>query len=181
MVALPLYSFNCDSENIDLAEGIKIQKIPSEFVHYLDKEYSHGLKTIPSTAKWIASFPHDENINKGNNFKEAFQIAYESQDKIRNLLVDLITALRLYQKGRVVTGLLTSATLNNTEWSIGGSSIWPYVSSIDFFEEEPIYEVKSGDIPLINNVLSDIRQSRLNGNIEIMDVIFRRFIPRITE
>ena len=171
----PLYSFNCDCENIDLEEGIKIQRIPSEFVSYLDRQYGHSLKTIPSTARWIASLPYPQNTYKGNNREEAMRIEFEAHDKVTNLLVDFITALRIYQKGRVVVGLLTFATLNNAEWSIGGSSIWPYVSSMDFFEEEPTYEFLQSDVPEVNKILQNIRQWRVSGILNIINVTLERF------
>ncbi|MEK7353860.1 MAG: hypothetical protein AABZ77_05070 [Chloroflexota bacterium] len=110
----PLYSFNVDAETVDLVEGIKIIRISNEFVEYLDKTFGHSLKTIPSRAEWIALFPHPENIHKGTNFAEDVRIEFKAEEKVINLLIDFITALRLYQKGRVVVGLLTSATLNMT-------------------------------------------------------------------
>jgi len=65
----------------------------------------------------------------------------------------LISALRLYQKGRLVAGLLTSAKFQNSKWSIGGDTIWTSVSIVDFFQEEPLYEFRQSDLPEVNELL----------------------------
>ena len=153
----PLYSFDCDCESIDLAEGIQIKQIPSKFVEYLDKHYSDILKTIPSEAEWVASLPYHRNV------------------RANDLLVDLITALRLHHKGRVVAGLLTFATIDNSEWSIGGQANWTSVSSIDFFQEDPTYTLRQPDVPEVNNLLQNIRQWRESGVLNIINIALERF------
>jgi len=119
----PLYSLNCDCENIDLEEGVKIQRIPSEFVNYLNERFGHSLKTIPSSAKWVALLPFRAKTNRNNNTEGIFSKLFEEHERATNLLMDLTTTLRLTKKGRLVVGILTSARLNNTGWSIGGDTI----------------------------------------------------------
>ncbi len=170
----PLYSFNCDCDSVDFEEGINIRRISREFVSYLDRQYSHKLKTIPSTARWVVRLPVI-STNSANNLSEATRIGYINWDKVNNLLVDLMTALRLYQKGRIVAGLLASATHQNNEWSFGTSTIWPYVSSLDFFEEEPTYEFKQQDLTQVNDILMNIRESRQSGILDKIDIVLRRF------
>ncbi len=155
----PLYSFKCDSESADLAESIQIIKIPGKFVEHLAQNYSDLLKTIPSEAEWVVSLPYIENTNRAND-----------------LLVDLITALRLHQKGRVVAGLLTSAKFQNSEWSsIGGTTSWTPVSSLDFFQEDPIYKLHHTDVLEVNKLLQNIRQWREAGLLNIVDITLKRF------
>jgi len=140
-----------------LAEGVQIIRIPSKFVEYLDKHFSDLLKTIPSEAEWVASLPYNENTSAND------------------LLVDLITALRLHQQGRVVAGLLTFATFHNSEWVIRGTTSWTPVSSIDFFLEDPIYKFRHTDVLKINNLLLNIRKWREAGILNNINIALERF------
>ena len=153
----PLYQFQCDSDNMNLEEGIKILRIPREFVEYLERHYSDMLRTIPSTAEWIVSLP----------FKDFPTVSY--------LFEDFITALRLYQKGRVVAGLLTSANFNDSELTIGGSTIWTSISSIDFFTEESIYKFRERDVPEVNQLILNIRQWRESRVLDVINIALERF------
>jgi len=156
-------------------EGIQIIKIPSKFVEYLSRRYSDLLKTIPSEAKWVASLPNNANTSGASNRTTIFSIIFQEHDRANNLLVDLITALRLHQKGRVVAGLLTSAKFENAEWSIEGETIWTPVSSVDFFEEEPEYTFHQQDVFEVNNLLHSIRQWREAGILDRIDIALKRF------
>lgn len=154
----PLYSFSCDCGGVDLVEGIQIVPIPRRFVEYLDRRYSGALRTLPSDAEWVAKFPSDGNASTANNS-----------------LVDLITALRLHRRGRVVAGLLTSARLENSEWDIGGATIWSYISSMDFFQEDPVYRFRETDVPEVNELLVDIHRCREAGILSKINIALERF------
>jgi hypothetical protein len=154
----PLYSFSCDCGGVELAEGIQIIPIPRRFVEYLDRRYSGALKTLPSDAEWVAKFPSDGNTSTASNS-----------------LVDLMTALRLHRRGRVVAGLLTSARFEDSEWDIGGTTIWSSVSSIDFFQEDPVYEFRGTDVPEVNKLLVDIHRCREAGILSKINIALERF------
>ncbi|MDP2931523.1 MAG: HEPN domain-containing protein [Chloroflexota bacterium] len=171
----PLYSFKCDAETVTLTKGVEITRISPGFVEYLEKHYSHRSKTMPSAAKWMASLPGHTDITGITEPLELSRIGFQELDRADNLLVDLMTALRLYQKGRVVAGLLTSAQLHNSEWSYGGTTSWTSVSSIDFFEEEPMYELRRPNVPKINELLQNIRQWRAADVLKTVDTALRRF------
>jgi len=79
----PLYSFDCDCESVDLVEGIQIKRIQKQFVEYLDKHYSHVLKTIPSEAEWVASLPDNTNTNGVINREEIFSIIFQEHDRVK--------------------------------------------------------------------------------------------------
>jgi hypothetical protein len=154
----PLYSFSCDGGVVDLAEGIQIISIPRRFVEYLDRRYSGALKTPPSDTEWVAKFPSDGSTSTAND-----------------LLVDLMTALRLHRRGRVVAGLLTSARFEDPEWDIGGTTSWASVSSVDFFKEDPAYEFRVTDVPEVNELLVDIHRCRKAGILSKISIALERF------
>lgn len=156
----PLYSFDCDCDSVDIAEGIQIKRIPRTFVEYLLAQYSNNLKTIPSEAEWIASLPYN---------------AYQGYTETNDLFVDLMTALRLHQKGRIVAGLLTLATFHNSEWTIGGHTSWTSVSNLDFFQETPIYKLRQSGLPKVSALFQQIRTWREDGILDGINIALERF------
>ena len=171
----PLYGFDYDGEQADLSEGVKIIKIPREFVEYLARNYPDTLPTILSEAKWVIAIQIQQTNTTDLNPIELFNLGSAQNGNVNNQLVDLITALRLYQKGRIVAGLLTSAAFHNSEWSIGGSTIWTSVSNILFFEEEPTYKLRQSDLPEVSTLFQNIRQWRASGIINNAEIALERF------
>jgi len=171
----PIYSFECDSEQIDFIEEIQIIKIPRKLIEYLDRNYPHTLPTILSEAKWAIAIKN-ENIDTTNmSTRESMSIGFAQWDNAKERLIDTVTALRLYQKGRIVAGLLTSATLNNSEWSIGGSTIWPSVSNILFFKEEPAYKLRQSELQKFIALFQQIRLWRASGILDNVEIALERF------
>ena len=173
----PLYSFNCGAESIDLAEGIQIKAAPSKLRDYLKGRTSHlyGLRSNLSDVHWAAFLPYRSRNMEGLTVDECFSIGLEEHDRDRNSLVDLVTALRLYHRGRVVAGPLIIASIRNSEWSIGGSTIWTPVSELNFFQEEPEYVLNQSDVPKVNELLQSIRQWRKDGVLNTIDIALKRF------
>ena len=171
----PLYSFNYDGEQIDLPEGLKIIKIPRKFVEYLDRNYPDTLPTILSEAKWVIAIKIEQIDTTGLNPDELFNLGFSEHEVVSSQLFDLVTALRLYQKGRIVAGLLTYAAFNNSEWSVGGSTIWTRVSKILFFEEEPTYKLKQSELQKFITLFQKIRQWRASGIINSAEIALERF------
>lgn len=171
----PLYGFNYDGEQADLPEGLKITKIPHKFVEYLDRNYPDTLPAILSEAKWVIAIKIERIDTTDLNQVERFHIGFAQHEIIKYQLFDLITALRLYQKGRIVTGILTSATFRNSEWSIGGSTIWTSVSNIIFFIEEPTYELRQLELQKFISLFQQIRQLRASGIINNIEIALDRF------
>ena len=155
----PLYSFNCDCERINLAEGIQIIPIPKIFLEYLSRNYSHHLKTIPSETEWVASIP----VNGYGYFTS------------NDLLEDLMTALRLHKNGRIVAGLLTLTTFKNSELTIRSHTSWTSVSSMDFFQENPIYNLRNTDVSKVNKLLLNIRKWRDTKILNNINIALERF------
>ena len=156
----PLYSFDCDCDSVDIAEGIQIKRIPREFARYLLEQYSDNLKTIPGEAEWLASLPYN---------------AHHGYTETNDLFVDLITALRLHQKGRIVAGLLTLAKFHNFEWTIGGHTSWTSVSNLDFFQETPIYKLRHSDLPEVSALFQQIRRWREARILNSLNIALERF------
>lgn len=173
----PLYSFDCGYESIDLTEGIQIKSAPKALRKYIAERTYHlyGLWEDPSKFDWAAFLPHREKVIEGATIEEMFQIGFEEHDRIGDSLFDLTTALRLIHKGRIVSGPLLSGSINNSEWSIGGTTIWTSVSKLNFVKEEPKYILRGSEVPELNNLLQNMRHWRDTGILKIIDVALRRF------
>lgn len=171
----PLYFFEYDGDQIDLPEGLQIIRIPRKFTEYLDENYPDTLPTILSEAKWAIAIKIEQIDTTGLNPEELFNLGFSEHRVVSSQLVDLITALRLYQKGRIVAGLLTSATFNNSEWSVGGSTTWTSVSNILFFKEDPTYKLRQSELQKFIILFQQIRQSRASGIIDNIEIALERF------
>lgn len=179
----PLYFFDYDGEEVNLPEGLKITKIQREFVDYLDRNYPDTLPTILSEAKWVIAVKIQQVNITGLNPYALSRIGFDQDEITISQVFDLITALRLYKKGRIVAGLLASATFHDSEWSVGRGTIWTPVSNIIFFKEEPIYELRQQDTSELNALFLEIRKSRKTGILTsrmiststVMDVALERF------
>ncbi len=171
----PIYFFEYDSEQIDLPEGLGIIKIPTELVKHLDDKYPDTLPTILSEAKWAISIKEDQIDTTNMSKIESMSVGFKQQDNSMNQFYDLITALRLYKKGRIVAGLPVSATFNDSEWYIGGSTIWTQVSNILFFEEKPTYRLKKSELQEFIALFLKIRQYRALNVLYYIRVALERF------
>lgn len=173
----PLYSFDCDCKSVDLAEGIQIKHAPSELREYIrDRTYHlYGRWDDPSEFDWAAFLPYRRRNDEGLSFEKRFLIGFQEHDRDRNSFVDLVTALRLYRSGRVVAGPLIFASIHNSKWSIGGSTIWAPVSKLNFFQEEPKYVLHQSDVPEVNKLLQSIRQWRETSVLDTVNIALTRF------
>ena len=171
----PLYSFDCDRESLDLVEGIQIKQIPREFADYLLKQsHSNFFRTYPSETEWMASLPYLA-VTTGSNVKENMRVGLEESYRAKDLLVDLVIALKLCHEGRVVAGPLVFASIHNSGWSIGSSTIWTRVSEINFFQEEPKYVLHQSDVPQVNELVKTLSKLRDAQRLDSIDIALRRF------
>ena len=173
----PLYSFNCDCKSVDLTEGIQIKSAPSALRKYIAERTRHlyGRWEDPSKFDWAALLPYREKVIEGATIEEKFLIGLKEHDRIRDSLFDLITALRLVHKGRIVPGPLMSGSINNSEWSIGGTTIWTLVSKRDFLLEKPEYILHQSDVPQVNELVSNLSNLRELGKLDSLSIALRRF------
>jgi hypothetical protein len=172
----PLYLFDCYSESAKLVEGIEIKRIPRAFAAYLSEEAdSSFFRTYPNEVTWMASLPSQANTSGVSDINELMRIGWREMDRARDLLVDLIAALRLCHEGRVIAGPLIATEIRNSEQSFGGTIIWTLVSNIWFFQEEPKYAFRQQDVLEVNNLLHDIRKWREAGMLDIVNIALRRF------
>lgn len=172
----PLYSFNCDCEIVELTERIQIKPAPDALRKYIAERTYHlyGRWEDPSKFDWAAFLPYSTRATEGT-IAHRMAIGFEEWATARDSLVDLITALKLCHKGRVTAGPLISASIHNSEWSVGGGTIWTHVSKRDFIHEEPKYAFRQPDVFEVNNLLQNIRQWRKDEVLKIIDVTLRRF------
>ncbi len=172
----PLYFFDCDCESVDLAEGIRIKPVPTQLKDYIHEHYtSEAQRYYLSEFEWAACLPYIRSNVEGLSIEERFLIGLKEHDRDRDLLVDLVTALRLYHRGRLVAGPLISASFHNSQWSFGGTTIWTPVSELNFFKEEPIYILRHPQVPEVNNLLQNIHNWRNIKVLETVDIAVRRF------
>ena len=173
----PLYSLDCDCESIDLVEGIQIKGAPTELKKYIhDKTYYlYGLWEDPSEFIWAVFLPYRSTNVDGLSIEERMSVGFREQDRDRDSLIDLLTALRLHHGGRIVAGPMISASIDDSEWHIGGTTIWTRVSEKNFILEDQKYCLSREDVAEVNNLLQDIRKWCNDGTLNKIDIALRRF------
>jgi len=161
---------------VDLAKGIQIKPAPTHLKDHIYERYeSEAQRHDPSEFDWAVCLPYLRGNVEGLSTEERFIIGVEEHDRDRNSLVDLVTALRLYHRGRIVAGPLIFASIRNSEWSIGGITIWTPVSELNFFEEEPKYVLHHSDVPEVNKLLQSIHQWRETSVLDTVSITLTRF------
>ena len=173
----PLYSFNSDSGSVDLAEGIQIKSAPSALRKYIAERTRHlyGRWEDPSKFDWAIFLPYRAKATEGASSIEKIKIGLEEWDEAKDSLIDLITALKLCHKGQVIAGPLISASIRNSEWSIGGGTIWTLVSKRDFLLEKPGYMLHQSDITHVNELANNLSKLRNGGKLGSLSTTLRRF------
>jgi hypothetical protein len=107
---------------------------------------------------------------------ELARIGYLENDRARDLLFDLVTALRLCHEGNVTAGTLISSSVNHeSEWSFGGTEVWTLVSQRDFLHRDPKYVLHQSDVPQVNEFVSNLAKLHKLMKLDAIDVALRRF------
>ena len=172
----PLYSFDCNCKSVELAEGIQIRPAIDKLQQHIAEKTRHlyGQWDNPSEFKWVAYLPHPNTTAEGTR-EQRMKIGFKEWETARELLVDLITTLRLYHKGSIAVGPLITTSITKSEYTIGGGTQWTAVSSRDGLQQKPTYEFQQADIPEVNKLLQEIRKCREDGILNVMDITLRRF------
>lgn len=178
----PLYPFDCDSDAVELAGGIRIERAPDSFKELLSQRCL-GLDSFwDESAKveevWIASLPYlDKTLNT---------IMAEKRDA-SELLADIfsvrteisvfcfVTALRLYKEGLVTPGPIAIPVSKGKEpmWL---TPSWLDIRSDDYaFVEPRTFSLQTADVPAINDLLQDVYSWRIKSKPESMRVALSRF------
>lgn len=173
----PLYCFKCESEVVTLEANIQIVKMPREFYEFLFEESdSSFFRAIPSEADWIISIPQREATETGQSRESYLGSHMEEIERAKELTVDLITALRLLKEGRVIPGVVVSASYpEEATPSFGGTIAWTSVTSLDFFEEESTYSLVRSDLDNISVLFGQILGWRDNGILNQLRIPLHRF------
>ncbi len=174
----PLYSFDSYSESVDLAEGIHIKTAPNELRKHINEQTrfpNYGQWDDPSDVKWMTLLPYHASAKGTSNRHELIQIGVKEQRRASDLLVDLITAFRLRHEGKIIGGPLMSSAIQNSEWSIGGSTDWTYISKKDFLRKKPEYKLNQTDIPEVNKLVENLSKLRKTGKFDSIGIALRRF------
>ena len=173
----PIYCFSCESDTVNLEGNVQIVRIPPEFHTYLFEESdSSFFRTLPFEVDWIISIPQREVSGIGEIREGQMKQALEEMERVKDLTVDLITALRLSKEGRVIPGLLMSASYpTGATPSFGGTTVWTSVSSLDFFVEESTYRFSQDDLTTINSLFKEIIDWRNSGVSNQLKIPLYRF------
>ena len=80
----PLYSFNCDCESVDLAEGTQIKPALDKLRKYIGERTYHlyGRWEDPSKFDWVAFLPYPTRANEGT-IAHRMAIGFEEWDRAR--------------------------------------------------------------------------------------------------
>jgi hypothetical protein len=171
----PLYSFDCESENVDFIDGIKIKRITPRLAEYLlEQSRSHFFRTEPCEAEWMITLPYHTDAQEVSRTK-IFSNFFKEESIARDSVTDLITTLKLYHGGRVIAGPLMLAEIHNFETYLGSITSWTSVSNFWFFQEESIYKFRKSEFSEVNSLLQDIRKWREAKVLYSIDTALRRF------
>ena len=174
----PLYSFASYSENVALDEGIRIKSDLPGLRDYI-RERSHGRYgrcDDPSTYNAVLLLPYRAEDKGVSDPAERMQIGFEENDRARDLLFGLVTALRLCHEGKITMGLLIFSSINHdSKWSIGGTMVWTPVSQRDSFHQDPKYVLQQADVPQVNKLVGNLAELRKLEKLEAINIALRRF------
>lgn len=172
----PLYSFDCYTKIVDLAEGIQIRPAIDKLLKYIAERTRHlyGQWDNPSEFNWVVSLPHPTIVAEGT-IEHKMGIGMEEWNTACELLVDLIMTLKLCHEGSITAGPLISTSINNSEYAIGGGAQWTAVSKKDYLRQKPIYEFQQSDIPRVNELLKNMRNLDKEKKHHNIDIALRRF------
>lgn len=172
----PLYSFDCDSKSVDFIDGIQIKPAPGKLVGNIQEQTYHlyGQWDDPSKFSWVVLLPYRAKATTGGS-TELYKSAFDEQDRVEDLLFDLMTSLRLCNEGEVVAGPLEFGTIDNSEWHGGGHTVWTSISRRDFLDRESKYMLQQSDVPEVNKLLQNIRQLRDTDVLDTMSIALGRF------
>jgi hypothetical protein len=172
-----LYSFECDCEYIDIGEGIQIKRAFRELQDYINNMTRdlYGRWDDPSDFDWIASLPNCERAEGVSDPDELIRIGLAEMDRVRDLLVDIITALRLCHKGIITPGPLISAALRDSRWAMGGTTIWSLLSKSDFLHSEHKYMLYQADADQISELIRVVIDLRDREGPDNLNIPLRRF------
>jgi len=178
----PLYPFDCDSETVELAGGIRIERAPDSFKGLLSQRCL-GLDSFWDESSkvekaWVASLPYlDKTLDTIGLEK---QDASELLANILSVRTELsvfcfVTALRLHKEGLVTPGPIAIPTFRGKEpmWL---TPSWLDIRSDDYaFEEPRVFSLQTADVPPINSLLRDVYSWRVKGHPKNMQVALTRF------
>lgn len=189
----PLYYFDCDCESTDLAEEIQIKRIAPGFTTYLRTRCSDWFFwSDPSDTKYVAVFP--QSIGASDRPRSVI-----TGRDAADLLVDLISALRLCHAGAVTPGPLVSAEIQNLKFFIFSDdySVLTHGDSYDFSDilagagvglilthmseygavpfPPPKYEFRQSDVPQISELVKNLTQLRGKEEPDSLSITLRRF------
>jgi len=176
----PLYSFNGYSESVELAEGIQIKAISvlpglSKYIQGRSRGL-YGQWDNPSEYNAVLLLPYHAGGKGVSGPTELARIGYLENDRARDLLFDLVTALRLCHEGKITAGpLISSIVKPDSGWSFGGTTVWTLVSKRDFLHQDPEYALNQSDVPLANELVGNLAKLRKLEKLDAINIALRRF------
>ena len=139
-----LHSFDCDSESVDLIDGIQVKPVSKELTKFLEENQSKLFWINPSDAKWMLSIPYSQTDNGDINSP------FEKWGRIRNLLFNVTTALRLCHAGAVTAGTGLPVDLGPNKNILNFKLV---IARAFDFRPEMTYKLSLSDVPDIKELL----------------------------
>lgn len=176
----PLYSFDGYSGNVELAEGIQIESIsvlPGLSGHIQRQSHDfYGQWDDPSEYNGVLLLSYCAESKGVSDPAELARIGFLENDRARDLLFDLVTALRLCHEGKITAGPLISSSVNHeSRWSFGGTTVWTLVSQRDFLHQDPKYVLHQSDVPQVNELVGRLAKLRKLEKLDAINITLRRF------
>lgn len=166
----PLYSFDCDSDRLELTEGMTISELellPHHFRIYLT-EIRESLIAGPEVANWAILLPHSKKLGP-IDLDHITDFVRESEATM--YLEDLVTALRLCHKGTVAAGEVVFALPSHVSiqfpiYMSDNEDSWTW-------REGPKYKLSQSDVPKVNKLIKETHKWR--KKVGAVDIAIRRF------
>ena len=126
LLICPFYGFKCaieDSERIDLGGGVAIWRMPHNLRALVDRRIPE-LALRLNQVEWAIQIPRDPKgretpTERTRTTEEFSSLGYRLHDDVREIMIGVVTALRLQHAGSVAPGKLVYVLSSGQEFEYG--------------------------------------------------------------
>jgi len=173
----PLYAFTTRgrvSQRVDLGEGIAISRISYDLVRLIDKRIPE-LALDSNKVQWVIQLPF--NPRRKRISKSQTSLYSEVLESSSEIVIDLITAIRLQHEGDVAPGPLLQLDIRNRDFNLGETYYQFHVSksgNYAFFAGAS-YELFKTDLNSFTEFWQSFQDKRQKGKLDDLKIALRRF------
>jgi len=169
----PLYPFDCNTETIELINGIRIERASDKFKEFLFEHCLEADSFWNESSRiekvWVASLPFPD--------KTFDTIMSEKQDALTSFINILpfrtealafrfVTALRLYKEGLVTPGPIVIPTFGEKE-PMWFTPPWLEIRSDEYtFKEPRVFSLQIEDVPAINSLFQNVYNWQAKSHLQ---------------